>query len=97
MHAAAIRFELYLPGSRSLKAKRSVLRHVTETARRRFRVSVSEVDHHDTWNRAAVGVAAVAPTEAHLRDILDEVERFVWAQPDLEVLTVERSWMEAEA
>jgi uncharacterized protein len=59
-------------------------------------VSVAEVDHQDAWHRATVGVAAVAATESHLRDVLDEVDRFVWSFPEVEVLRADRTWMEVE-
>lgn len=96
MHAATIMFELYLRDCRSLKAKRSTLRPVVEGIRRRYRVSVAEVEHQDVWHRATVGVAAVAATEAHLLDILDDVERFVWSFPELEVLRSDRTAMELD-
>jgi uncharacterized protein len=96
VHAAALRIELYLRESRSLKAKRAIVRPVVEGMFKRHRVSVSEVDHHDDWHRATVGVAAVAPSHAHLRDVLDDVERFVWSFPEVEVLRVDRLWIEEE-
>jgi uncharacterized protein YlxP (DUF503 family) len=96
VHAAALRIELYLRECRSLKAKRSVIRPVVEGLRKRYRVSVSEIDHQDNRQRATVGVAAVAPSHAHLVEILDEAERFVWSFPEIEVLQVERRWIEEE-
>ena len=96
MHAAALRIELYLRECRSLKAKRALIRPVIEGLVRRHRVSVSEVAHHDAWHLATVGVAAVAPTQAHLRDLLDDVERFVWSFPEVEVVDTERTWLETE-
>lgn len=96
MHAAALRIELYLRECRSLKAKRAALRPIVEGTHKRHRVSVSEVDHHDDWHLATVGVAAVAPSHAHLRDVLDDVERFVWSFPEVEVLRVDRLWIEEE-
>jgi uncharacterized protein len=96
MYAAAVRFDLYLRECRSLKAKRAATKPVIEGLRRRYGVSASEVDHQDAWHRCAVGVAAVASSEAHLRDILDEVERFVWSFPEVEVLAADRSWLEVD-
>ena len=87
MHAAAVRFELYLRECRSLKAKRSAVRPIVEGLWRRYRVS---------WHLSTVGVAAVAPTLSHLYEVLDEVERFVWSFPEVEVLRVDRLWMEEE-
>jgi uncharacterized protein YlxP (DUF503 family) len=96
MHAAALRIDLYLRECRSLKAKRSVVRPLVEGLRKRYRVSVSEIDHQDSWQRAVVGVAAVAPSYSHLTEVLQEVERFVWSFPEVEVLRVDRHWIEEE-
>jgi uncharacterized protein YlxP (DUF503 family) len=96
MHAAALRIDLYLRECRSLKAKRSVVRPIVEGLRKRYRVSVSEVEQQDTWQRAVVGVAAVAPSHSHLTEMLHQVERFVWSFPEVEVLRIDRRWIEEE-
>jgi hypothetical protein len=91
MHAAAVRFELRIPESRSLKTKRAAVRPIVDGLRHRFRVSVAEVDHQDTWQRAAVAVAAVADSDGRLREVLATVERFVDRAPGVELLRVERA------
>ena len=96
MHAAALRIDLYLRECRSLKAKRAAIRPVIEGLHKRHRVSVSEVGHHDDWHRATIGVAAVASTPSHLIELLDHVERFVWSFPEVEVLRIDRLWIEEE-
>lgn len=96
MHAAALRIELYLRECRSLKAKRAVVRPIVEGLYKRHRVSVSEVDRHDSWHRATIGVAAVASSASHLVEVLDHVERFVWSFPEVEVLRIERVWLEED-
>ncbi|HUF32298.1 MAG TPA: DUF503 domain-containing protein [Acidimicrobiales bacterium] len=95
MHAAAMEVDLHIPESRSLKAKRAAVKPIVEGLRRRFNVAVSEVDHQDQWQRCLIGVAAVASSHAHLTDILDEAERFVWSRPDIQVLSIERRWLDA--
>jgi uncharacterized protein YlxP (DUF503 family) len=96
VHAAALRIDLYLRECRSLKAKRAAIRPVIEGLHKRHRVSVSEVGHHDDWHRATIGVAAVASTPSHLNELLDHVERFVWSFPEVEVLRIDRLWIEEE-
>jgi uncharacterized protein YlxP (DUF503 family) len=93
----ALDVDLHLPECRSLKAKRAVLRPVVEGVRRRFKVAVAEVGDQNQWQRARIGVAAVGGTESHVRDVMDEVERFVWAQPGVEVLSMHRSWLDGDA
>ncbi len=94
MFVLALDLDLHLPECRSLKAKRAVLRPVTDGLRARFRVSVAEVGEQDRWQRARIGVAVVGATEHHVRDVMDEVERFVWTQPGLDVLAAERTWLD---
>ena len=91
-----MRVELRLPESRSLKSKRALVKPILERARQRFSVSAAEVDHHDQWQRASLGVATVSATAHHAEEVLDEVERFVWSRPDVEVISTERGWLEME-
>ena len=94
VHAAAVCFDLHVPESRSLKVKRAAIRPIVDGLRHRFKVSVAEVDHQDQWQRAAIGVAVVAGSDGHLREILDSVARFVDRAPDVELLDVETTWMD---
>jgi uncharacterized protein YlxP (DUF503 family) len=95
VHAAALRFDLHIPQSRSLKSKRAVIRPIVDGLRHRFRVSVAEVDYHDQWQRTAIAVAVVARTHSQLCELLDAVERFVVAAPDVELIDVETAWLES--
>ncbi len=90
MHVAAVEFDLHIPESRSLKAKRSVVKPIVEGLHRRFRVAAAEVGHHEQWQRTTVGVSAVGATAGHVGDVLDEVERFVWSHPEVQVLSASR-------
>jgi uncharacterized protein YlxP (DUF503 family) len=72
-----------------LKEKRAVIKPIIEGARRRYQVAAAEVDHQDKWQRAAIGVAAVASTAGHADEVLATVERFVWSFPEVEVIAVE--------
>jgi len=97
VHAAAVCFDLRVPASRSLKSKRAVVRPIVEGLRRRFRVSVAEVDHHDRWQRAAIAVAVVAESDRHLREVLASVERFVLGAADVELLDTETAWLDGDS
>ena len=97
MHAAVVRYDLHVPQSRSLKAKRAVIKPLVEGSRHRFAVSVAEVGYQDQWQRAEIAVAAVASSGRHLDDILDSVDRFIWSHPEVEVLSSERSFIDGEA
>jgi uncharacterized protein YlxP (DUF503 family) len=96
VHAAAVRFDLHIPQSRSLKAKRAAIRPIVDGVRHRFHVSVAEVDFLDQWQRSAIGVALVSNSAAHIQEVVDEIERFVFAAPDVELLATDVTWLEPE-
>jgi hypothetical protein len=88
MRVAALRVELHLPNPQSLKEKRAVLRPVIEGIRRLGSYSVSEVDHHDLWQRAAIGVAVVAPDGESLAMQISKLRRYLDRQMEADVLDV---------
>src|SRR3954453_23189996 len=96
MFVAALAVELHLPDVHSLKEKRAIVKPVLEGARHRHHVSASVVGHQDSWQRASLGFAVVSSSERQAVTVLDELERFVWSFPELEVLAGERHWMEVE-
>lgn len=93
----ALHVTLRIPHSTSLKAKRSVVRHLVEAARSRFGVSACEAAHHDRWQSAVLGFAVVAPTASYATELLDRTERFIWSHPEVEVVDASRHWVEVEA
>ena len=70
--------ELYVSEARSLKDKRMVLRRLKDRLKK-FNVAISEVDHQDLWQRAALAVVTVSTDEAHadreLAGVASEIER----------------------
>lgn len=96
MYVGALEVEIHIPATRSLKAKRSVVKHLVETSRQRFGVSASEVSHHELWQRSGLGFCVVAPSAAHAQHLLDQVERFIWAHPQIEVISIHRHWLETD-
>src|SRR6266508_6903981 len=90
MYAAALRFDLHVPESRSLKCKRAAIRPIVDGLRHRFRLSVAEVEHQDRWQRAVIGVAVVAESARRLDEIIEAVERFVARAAAVELFDMSR-------
>ncbi len=78
MIVALLSVELFIPGAHSLKDKRMVLRRIKDRIRK-FNVAVSEVEHHDLWQRAGLGIVTVSTDQQHadreLAAVTDEIER----------------------
>ena len=80
--------ELHVPGAQSLKDKRSVLRRVKDRLKK-FNVAVSEIEHHDLWQRARITAACVARDYSGVEGLLDDAERYLHGQ-EFECVRVER-------
>jgi uncharacterized protein len=94
MFVLAIEIELRIVDAHSLKDKRQVVKSLVETVRRRFGISASEVGRQDNWQRATLGFAVVASSARQATEVIDDVDRFVWSHPAVEVISAERSWLE---
>ena len=94
MFVLALEVDLHVAEARSLKDKRSVIKTLVEGARKRYGVAAAEVGYQQQWQRARLGFAVVASSEGHARDVMDEVDRFVWSHPEVQVLATERRWLE---
>ena len=92
----ALSVELHLPGCRSLKDRRGAVKPILDGARHRYRISAADVGYQDKWQRARLGFAVVSPSVGQAREVMDQVERFVWSFPEVEVGSTERHWLEPE-
>jgi uncharacterized protein YlxP (DUF503 family) len=91
MLVALCRFDLRIPGCTSLKEKRHVVKTLTASVRNKFNVSVAEVDHHELWQRTAIGVSAVAGEGYHLKRVMHQVERHIETFPAVDLIDAELS------
>src|SRR5690606_31359086 len=89
----AMEVDLRILDARSLKDKRGVVKRVVVGGRRRFGVAGAEVGEPDSWQRARLGLAVVAAGARQAEQVIDDVDRFVWSHPGVEVVSAERLWL----
>jgi uncharacterized protein YlxP (DUF503 family) len=94
VHALAYEVTIRIPHSGSLKDRRQVVRSILAVARDRFHLSAAEVGGQDTWQRATLGFAVVASQPALVEAAIDELDRYLWSRPEIEVLDAEATWFE---
>ena len=87
MVVGIIKLELRIPGSSSLKAKRSVVKKVIERTRSRFNVSVSEVDKQDVYSRAVIGCTMVGSDQRYVNGAVDKILDFIEGMAVADVLS----------
>lgn len=77
MFVAIAKVTLSIPDSGSLKSKRHVVHKVLDKVKARFNVSIAEVEDNDLWQKATLGIAAVANEHAFAQECCDKVLRFI--------------------
>jgi uncharacterized protein YlxP (DUF503 family) len=82
MFVGVLRLSLSIPGARSLKDKRSVVRSFKERAQSRLRVSIAEVGSLDHPQRATFGVACVSNSSQVCDQLLADVASMAGSLPD---------------
>ncbi len=81
--------ELHLPDVDSLKGKRHILKGVKERVKHRFDVSVAEVNHHDSWQRATLAVACVSQDSRHANEVVSKALDFIESLVDGHVIDIQ--------
>jgi uncharacterized protein YlxP (DUF503 family) len=86
--------ELRLEESHSLKEKRHVVQSLKDRLRSRFNVSVAEIDHQDTWQRATLAAVTVSSDHIHAEKVLQGVEEDAAAIAGGMLVDTQVEWIE---
>lgn len=77
MFVCVSRVTLDIPAAGSLKAKRQVLRRVTDRVKAKFNVAVAEVEDNDVLNRATIAMSVVGNERAHVNEMMDKIFQYI--------------------
>ena len=87
MSLGLLTLHISIPGCMSLKEKRSRLKPLLSRLHREFNISVSELDHQDSWQNAVVACAMITSDQTQTNRSLQKVVQWVETHwPDLEVV-----------
>jgi len=89
MFTLSAELNFYIPQSTSLKDKRQVRRSLIEKTRRKFNVSIAEIDTQDILQTLTIGIAVVSGDATHRRNSIDEIIRFMEEHADVELTDVQ--------
>jgi uncharacterized protein YlxP (DUF503 family) len=85
MHIAFLQVKLHLPGSHSLKDKRSVLKRLISRVRAQHNIAIAEIGDHDAWQSAQVGLVTINNVREDTDQILQRVIREIGHFNDCEL------------
>lgn len=80
---------LHLPGCRTLKDKRSIVRGLKDRLTARLRVSAAETDYHDRHAMAELTVAVASRDRRHAESVLSRADALVNAESRAQVIESE--------
>lgn len=81
--------QLFISDSHSLKDRRQVVSSLLDRLHDRFNVAAAQLDRHNSWTEATLGVACVGNETRHVNSVLNKVLAFVEGDPRVEVAGVE--------
>ena len=74
---------LHLPEVSSLKGKRKIIKGLKDRIRHRFNVSVTELNAHDKWQRAVIGIAYINKDRIRIDQVLNHLVGVIESTPNL--------------
>lgn len=80
--------EFHLPVCRNLKEKRKFLNSFRSRVRGKFNVAISEVDHHDLWQRSTIAVVSVGAERDPIDRVFQKVLREAEGRTDAQLIGV---------
>ncbi|MDM7202614.1 MAG: DUF503 domain-containing protein [Thermodesulfobacteriaceae bacterium] len=90
MVVGIIKVELFFPEPNSLKAKRQVLHSLIQKIESNFkRISIAEVDGHNFWQNAVVGITLVGKEKAFVDKKINTILDFIHKESTLEIIKAE--------
>jgi uncharacterized protein YlxP (DUF503 family) len=69
-----------------------VLKSLKDRLHRQFNVSAAEVDHQDSWQRAALACSVVTTDRRHAEEVLASCDRLITGEPLAHVISSEISY-----
>ncbi len=73
IHVGVLQFTLTIPHAVSLKDNRRVVKSIKDRTRRKFNVSIAEIDDLDEWTRATLGAVMAGRDVAYINGALDKL------------------------
>jgi uncharacterized protein len=78
--------EFHIPGVRSLKEKRRVLKSMIERVKARYNVSVAEIEKQDLWQEAVIGITMISNDKTVIDQTFSSILRLVEGHGEAELV-----------
>lgn len=79
--------ELRLTWCQSLKDKRREIKSLMARIKAKFNVAIAEIESHDDWRRAVIGLAVISSERRHIDSMLNEIISFAEMNTEAELVS----------
>ena len=86
MTIGLLQLQLFIPQANSLKSKRQVLKSLKDRLRRKFNVSVAEIDSTEKWQRQNLALACVSSDKRLVDSMLNKAVNLVAGEHRVELI-----------
>ncbi len=87
MNTGVCKLKLHIPENQSLKDKRRIVKSIISRLRNQYNISVAEVDDHDLWQLATLGISCVSNNGQHVDETITKIINFIVQNyPELEIV-----------
>ncbi|RMF97685.1 MAG: DUF503 domain-containing protein [Candidatus Schekmanbacteria bacterium] len=90
MTVGVLKITLLIPGSRSLKTKRQIVRSIKEKIKGKFNISIAEVGDQDLWQRCELGIAAVNSSRKLVESMIDKIINNIELNGNVRIIDCQR-------
>ncbi|MCA9976903.1 MAG: DUF503 domain-containing protein [Anaerolineales bacterium] len=78
--------KLHLDGVYSLKDKRHIVKSIVTRLPKQFNVAAAEIDHHDVWQTAVIGLVTIGNDAGYLHGLLEKAVAWIeQTRPDIPI------------
>ena len=86
MFVGVCKISISIPGSQSLKEKRSVVQRIKQKILNQFKILVSEVGSLENCELAELAFASVSSDENFMRDLISKIQDFIETREGLRII-----------
>lgn len=74
----------------SIKEKRSIIRSIVDKTRIKFKVSIAEVDQHDVWRSAVLGISLVSNNKKIVEKSINSIINYIEEDGRAEIIDYQK-------
>jgi uncharacterized protein YlxP (DUF503 family) len=85
--------EILIHTSNSLKEKRYVIQSMKDRLRKKFNISVAELDYQDKWQRSEIGIALIGNQMNFVENSLQQIFNYLDNNESYEIIKYEFNYI----